>query len=613
MSVKTKQKTGIARILELAGQKKTLLILSGTLSTVSVILLLGPYCSVYFVLRGLLQNAAGLAPLNGDEMIRWAVIGLVSLLAGYFFMYVGGMCSHVAAFRILYGIRVKLADHIGRLPLGFFDKNASGKIKKIAEIDIEKIELFIAHHLPDLVNTVAMTLIMIAAMFALNPYLGLAALLPIIIGFAAQFSMLMGKEAKAATAAYFDAIEDISASAVQYVRGMPSIKVFGQTIFSFRQFYNKMIEYRDFALRFTDNLQNGFVTFKTLLSSLAAFVLPVGIFIFSRDPDNIAFAAVLMLFLVFAPGVASPVIKLVMLANNLTTINEGVKRIDLMLAQAPLPEAEQGRAPEGFDIQFNHVSFSYNKEEGSPEVLRDVSFTAKQNTITALVGPSGSGKTTIAQLIPRFWDVGSGAINAGAINAGANNGGVITIGGVDIREIPTDILMDTVSFVFQDAFLFSDSVYNNILVGKPRATKEEVYAAAEAAQCREFTEALPRGFDTLIGEGGVYLSGGEEQRICVARALLKNAPILVLDEATAYADPENEYFMQRALSYLMKNKTVIIIAHRLSTIREAGNIIVLQNGTIAEAGTHDKLIEANGLYARMWEVHQSTSNWKIEK
>ncbi|MDR2786326.1 MAG: ABC transporter ATP-binding protein/permease [Treponema sp.] len=598
MSAKIKQKTGIARLLELAGQKKTLLILSGTLSTISVIILLGPYCSVYVVLSGLLRDAAGLSPLNGDEMIRWAIIGLVSLLAGYVFMYTGGMCSHIAAFRILYGIRVKLTDHIGRLPLGFFDKNASGKIKKIVEIDIEKIELFIAHHLPDLINATAMTLIMIAAMFALNPALALAALVPIIAGFAAQFSMLMGKEAKDATAKYFDAIEDISSSSVQYVRGMPSIKVFGQTIFSFRQFYDKMLKYRDFCIIFTDKLQNGFVTFKALLLSLAAFILPVGIFVLSRNPDNIAFAAVLMLFLVFAPGVASPVFKLVMLASNLTTINEGVKRIDLMLAETPLPETEQGRMPESFDICFDHVSFSYGKEEGGPEVLQDVSFTARQNTITALVGPSGSGKTTIAQLIPRFWDIGNGAI---------------TIGGVDIREMPTNTLMDTVSFVFQDAFLFFDSVYNNIMMGKPSSTKEEVYAAAEVAQCREFIEQLPQGFDTKIGEGGVYLSGGEEQRVCVARALLKNAPILVLDEATAYADPENECLMQQALSRLMKNKTVIIIAHRLSTIKDAGNIMVIQNGRITESGVHGELLEARGLYAKMWEAHQSASNWKIAK
>jgi ATP-binding cassette subfamily B protein len=269
-----------------------------------------------------------------------------------------------------------------------------------------------------------------------------------------------------------------------------------------------------------------------------------------------------------------------------------------MLAETPLPETEQGRMPESFDICFDHVSFSYGKEEGDPEVLQDVSFTARQNTITALVGPSGSGKTTIAQLIPRFWDIGNGAI---------------TIGGVDIREMPTDTLMDTVSFVFQDAFLFSDSVYNNIMMGKPSSTKEEVYAAAEAAQCREFIEQLPQGFDTKIGEGGVYLSGGEEQRVCVARALLKNAPILVLDEATAYADPENECLMQQALSCLMKNKTVIIIAHRLSTIKDAGNIMVIQNGRITESGVHGELLEARGLYAKMWEAHQSASNWKIAK
>ncbi|MHB9291218.1 ABC transporter ATP-binding protein/permease [Hollandina sp. SP2] len=598
MSEKIKQKTGISRLLELAGQKKTLLVLSAVLSTISVIALLGPYLSVYMVLSALLRSTAGIADLDGSGMIRWAIIGLVSLLSGYVFMYAGGMCSHVAAFKILYGLRVKLSDHIGRLPLGFFDKNASGKIKKIAEIDIEKIELFIAHHLPDLVNAAAMTLIMIAAMFVLDPRLALAALIPIVTGFVAQYSMLMGKEAKTATAAYFDAIEDIGSSSVQYVRGMPSIKIFGQTVFSFRSFYNKMIAYRDFSLRFTDKLQNGFVTFKVLLLSLAAFVLPVGIFVLSRDLDNIAFAAVLMLFLVFAPGIASPVIKLVMLANNLTTITEGVKRIDIMLSQAILPEPEQGRIPESFDIQFDHVSFSYNQEEGSPEVLHDVSFTARQNTITALAGPSGSGKTTIAQLIPRFWDMGSGSI---------------TIGGVDIREIPTDALMDIVSFVFQETFLFSDSIYNNILTGKPSAVKEAVYAAAEAAQCLNFIELLPLGFDTLIGEGGVYLSGGEQQRVCVARALLKNAPILVLDEATAYADPENEYLMQRALSRLMKGKTVIIIAHRLSTIKEAGTILVIQNGRIAESGAHDELIEAEGIYAKMWEAHQSALNWKIEK
>jgi ATP-binding cassette subfamily B protein len=598
LAKQTKQKTGMARLLELAGQKKTLLVLSAALSTLSVIVLLGPYGSVYFVLLDLLQNAAGISPLDSARMIRWALLGLASLVTGYVFMYLGGMASHIAAFKILYGIRLRLADHIGRLPLGFFDRNASGKIKKIAELDIEKIELFIAHHLPDLVNALAMTLIMIAAMFLLNPILAFAALIPVIVGFAAQYSMLMGKESKKSTAEYFDAMEEISSSAVQYVRGMPSIKVFAQTIFSFRRFYGDMLKYRDGCLSFTDKLQNGFVTFKTLLLSLAAFVLPAGIFLLSRDPENIAFAAVLMLFLVLAPGISSPLFKLVMLANNLNVISEGVKRIDAILAEEPLAEAQAAAAekPASHAIHFDHVTFSYTGE--GHDVLQDISFTAPQNSITALVGPSGSGKTTIAQLIPRFWDIQRGAI---------------TIGGVDIRDMPIDTLMDTVSFVFQDAFLFSETVYQNILVGKPSAAKEDVYAAAKAAQCREFIDSLPQGFDTRIGEGGVYLSGGEEQRICVARAILKDAPVLVLDEATAYADPENEYLMQEALSRLLRGKTVIIIAHRLSTIREANNIIVLKNGCIAESGKHDGLLAAQGLYAKMWQAHESASDWKITK
>jgi ATP-binding cassette subfamily B protein len=590
------QKTGMARLLELAGERKTLLIWSAALSTISVIAMLGPYFSVYLVLAGLLRDAAGVAALDGAAMIRWAVAGLASLLAGYVFMYAGGMCSHIAAFKILYGIRVRLADHIGALPLGFFDRNASGKIKKTAELDVERIEVFIAHQLPDLVNAAAMLAVMVIAMFLLNPWLALAAVIPVIIGFAAQYGMMMGGECREATVAYFDALEEISSSAVQYVRGMPAVKVFGQTVFSFRRFHGDMIRYRDFCLRFGDKLQNSHVAFKSLLMSLASFILPVGLFLLSREPENIAFAAVLTLFLVFAPGVSVPMLKLVMLGGNLTMIAEGVKRIDAMLAQTPLPETECGRIPESFEVRFDRVSFSYDAEGGAPEVLHDVSFTAGQNTITALVGPSGSGKTTIAQLIPRFWDVRSGAV---------------FVGGVDIRDIPTKTLMDSVSFVFQDAFLFSDSVYNNILVGRPSATGEEVRAAAEAAQCLEFVEALPRGFDTVVGQGGAHLSGGEEQRICVARAILKNAPVLVLDEATAYADPENEYLMQQALSRLLRGKTVIIIAHRLSTIREAENIIVLRNGTIVESGTHGGLLAADGLYARMWNAHQRASDWKI--
>jgi ATP-binding cassette subfamily B protein IrtA len=594
--LKRKPKKGLARLMELAGEKKTLMVCSAVLSTVSVFLLLVPYLSIYCVLAELLRHADDIAAVDAAYVITWAVWGVVGLLLGYLFMYVGGMCSHIAAFRILYGIRVKLADHIGSLPLGYFNKNATGKIKKVVELDVERIELFIAHQLPDLINTAVMLVVIIVAMFSLDVWLALACIIPMVLGFAAQFSMMAGKKAKAGLKEYFDALESISTSSVQYVRGMPAIKVFGQTVHSFRKFYQDMLHYRDFSLRYTDNFERGYVSFKVILLSLATFFFPVGVYFLSKDPDHVAFAATLMLFLVLAPGISTPIFKLNSFASAMTTIAEGVNRIDDMLKEQPIPEPDNGHKPTGYDIAFQHVSFSYN-EQGGNEVLRDISFVAQQGKITALVGPSGSGKSTIAQLIPRFWDVQKGTIS---------------VGGVDIRAMKTGELMDAMSFVFQDTFLFSDTLYNNILAGRPSATREDVYRAAKAAQCHTFIERLPKGYDTLIGEGGVHLSGGEAQRVSVARAILKNAPILILDEATAYADPENEYEMQLALGELIKGKTVLIIAHRLTTICEADQIIVLRDGTIADRGTHRELLARGGLYKNMWVAYTSSTDWTVD-
>ncbi|HBZ81106.1 MULTISPECIES: ABC transporter ATP-binding protein [Brevibacillus] len=594
--MKRKPKKGLARLMELAGEKKTLMVCSAVLSTVSVFLLLVPYLSIYCVLAELLRHADDIAAVDAAYVITWAVWGVVGLLLGYLFMYVGGMCSHIAAFRILYGIRVKLADHIGSLPLGYFNKNATGKIKKVVELDVERIELFIAHQLPDLINTAVMLVVIIVAMFSLDVWLALACIIPMVLGFAAQFSMMAGKKAKAGLKEYFDALESISTSSVQYVRGMPAIKVFGQTVHSFRKFYQDMLHYRDFSLRYTDNFERGYVSFKVVLLSLATFFFPVGVYFLSKDPDHVAFAATLMLFLVLAPGISTPIFKLNSFASAMTTIAEGVNRIDDMLKEQPIPEPDNGHKPTGYDIAFQHVSFSYN-EQGGNEVLRDISFVAQQGKITALVGPSGSGKSTIAQLIPRFWDVQKGTIS---------------VGGVDIRAMKTGELMDAMSFVFQDTFLFSDTLYNNILAGRPSATREDVYRAAKAAQCHTFIERLPKGYDTLIGEGGVHLSGGEAQRVSVARAILKNAQILILDEATAYADPENEYEMQLALGELIKGKTVLIIAHRLTTICEADQIIVLRDGTIADRGTHRELLARGGLYKNMWVAYTSSTDWTVD-
>ncbi|MEK5023514.1 ABC transporter ATP-binding protein [Paenibacillus sp. FSL M7-1046] len=595
MSKRAKQ--GIPRLLELAGEKKSLLAWSGILSAVSVMMMLVPYVSVYMVMSELLRHAADISAVNGPFMIRWAIYGGSGMLLGYFFMYVGGMLSHIAAFRILYGIRVKLSEHIGRLPLGYFNKNASGKIKKNIEQDVEKIELFIAHQLPDLISTAVMIAAMIIVMFSLNVWFALACTIPMIIGFAAQYSMMAGENAKRGLKEYFDALENINASSIQYVKGMPSIKIFGQTVRSFQKFHEDIVRYRDFSLEYTDQFQNGYVSFKVIVLSLATFILPVGLFLIDGQPDSVAFAATLMLFLVMAPGISTPIFKLNNMASTMNVIAEGVRRIDGILAEQAVAEPDAPQTPASYDVQFRDVTFSYGGG-GGVNVLRGLSFTAHQGEITALVGPSGSGKSTVAQLIPRFWDVQQGSIS---------------LGGVDVRSIPTEKLMDKMSFVFQDTFLFSDTLYNNILVGCPSATAEEVKAAARAAQCHSFIEDLPQGYDTLIGEGGVYLSGGEEQRVSVARAILKNAPILVLDEATAYADPENEYQMQLALQQLIAGKTVLIIAHRLMTICEANRIIVLKDGEISDTGTHAELLGRGGLYRNMWDAYTMAVGWEIDQ
>ena len=392
----------------------------------------------------------------------------------------------------------------------------------------------------------------------------------------------------------------MSASAVQYVRGMPVVKIFGQSVRSFRQFNAEIQAYKTFALKCCDTYQNGMVAFTVLLNSMVTFILPMGILLMQANPQSLSLAVVWLFFIIMGPGMASPVYKLTFLGGNTRDINEGVSRIDRILEKRPVLEPKHPQVPATYDVEFRHVSFSYeNTEQGTrTEALRDVSFAAPQGEITALVGPSGSGKSTIANLIPRFWDVEQGEIR---------------IGGVDIRQITTEKLMDMVSFVFQDTFLFHDTLYENIAVGSPTATRERVIAAAKAAQCYDFIERLPQGYETRIGDKGVYLSGGEAQRICVARAILKNAPILVLDEATAFADPENEYKMQMALQSLIKGKTVIVIAHRLSSVVSAGRIIVMKEGRMAQCGKHEVLSVTEGVYKNMWDAYTSAYHWTLNK
>lgn len=595
-----KQKKGLSRLFEIAGEKKGLLILAGFLSALSACCMLIPYLSVYQALNDLLQNAGDITASDNAGMIRWAWIAFIGLASALALLYGALMASHMAAFRILFGLRVRLSEHIGRLPLGYLNGTSTGAIKKALEQNVEKIENFVAHTIPDLVNAATTVIIMFVIFFSLNGWMAAVCLLTIVIGITVQFSMMFGKKAQEFFKMYFDTSEQMSASAVQYVRGMPVVKIFGQTVGSFRQFSKSIYRFKEYALNVCDTYEPGMVIFVTLLNSIVTFIIPVGLLLLDGEPGNISLAAVYLFFIILGPGVASPFYKLTFLASNTREIDEGVNRIDAIFAEKPVPEPSTPQEPKGHDITFENVSFSYEnvKEKTRTEALKHINFTARAGEITALVGPSGSGKSTIANLIPRFWDVSEGRIK---------------VGGADIRNIPSERLMDKVSFVFQDTFLFFDTLYENIRVGKPDATEEQVVAAARAAQCDDFIRRLPQGYQTLIGEGGVYLSGGEAQRVAVARAILKNSPILVLDEATAFADPENEYKMQLAIQELIREKTVIIIAHRLSSIISANQIIVLREGEIAQQGIHAELSVNEGLYKHMWDAYTDAFQWTLKK
>lgn len=592
---KQKTKQGLARLFEIAGQRKGLLILAGVLSAASAACMLVPYWAVYRILTELLANAGDTGGIDAGLLVKWGWIAFLGLVGGLILLYAALMASHVAAFRILYGLRVRLSEHIGRLPLGYLNGTSTGAIKKTMEQNIEKIENFIAHTIPDMVNVVATVVLMFAIFFSLDGWLAAVGLAVIAVSVILQFSNFMGKKAQEFTRIYFDAQERMSASAVQYVRGMPVVKIFGQSVRSFRQFNAEIEAYKTYALKVCDTYQPGMVAFTVLLNSLVTFFFPIGILLVG----DIALAAVWLFFIVMGPGVASPVYKLMYLGGGTREINEGVVRIDRIFDRRPVPEPAEPRVPTTYDIEFRHVGFSYSNEAEATrtEALRDISFTARQGEITALVGPSGSGKSTVANLIPRFWDVGQGEIR---------------IGGIDIREIATERLMDIVSFVFQETFLFYDTLYENIRTGRPDATHEEVVAAAKAAQCHEFIERLPDGYATRIGDRGVYLSGGEAQRVCVARAILKNAPVLVLDEATAFADPENEWKMQQALPHLIRDKTVIIIAHRLSSIVAAQQILVLRQGQLVQSGRHEVLSKTDGVYKKMWDAYTDAFRWQLD-
>lgn len=588
----------VSGLMEVTKERKGLLITASIFSILSSLLQMVPFIGVYKIVEELLIHAREPSGLDRDLLMYWGFVSFGALIVGLIALYIGGMCSHIAAFNILSQLRVKLADHVAKVPMGYHTRTATGELKKIIEVSVEKIEKFIAHQLPDLVSAIVIPLVLLCYLFWLDYRMALVLLVPMIIGFWLQSSIFRSERGRQAYRDFQHAIEEMNSTGVEYVRGMPAVKVFGITADSFLTFKQAVTRYRDISLRITDLCKTSYGMFFIIIISLVTFIVPIGILLSSGNAGNQSFAITFILFLIITPSLSAPLLKLMYLGSGMREIVEGQNRIKAVFAESVVQEPLTPLVPDTYEVAFRQVSFAYEQKDSETfkPVLQEVDFVAKAGEMTALVGPSGGGKSTIANLLLRFWDVQQGDI---------------TIGGVPIQEMGTEKLMETVSFVFQDVHLFYDTIEENIRMGNTTASRDDVIAAAQTACCHEFIEKLDEGYDTKIGEGGTYLSGGEAQRIAIARALLKDAPILVLDEATAYADAENEHKIQQGLAQLVQGKTVLIIAHRLTTIRSAEQILVIRQGTIVERGTHEQLREANGLYEKMWQAHIHAASWKL--
>ena len=587
-----KRKTGLARLIEIAGTKRRLLIGAMLLAVITAIVQFVPIIAVYNILIELAEHALDPSLIDKAYIWLWSYIALGAFFAFGVLTFASLMLSHIAAFNILYEIRMQLVQKMVRLPLGFFSRRASVELKKIMSDDVERIELFIAHHIPDIVTALLFPLILVSYMFAVDWRLAIVVLAVLAMAFYVMGRMYTGKKIREVSKRYVETLGRMNASIVEYIRGIQVVKTFTESTNAYRKLNDDIKEYRKFANEVNVQYQPTYVGFLTILSSALLFIIPVAVWLFVGSASYATFVPVLLMFLFFGVAVFFPVLKLLWIGSFLNQNNMGVQKIDDILYMDEIEEPDIPRHPKDASVEFRNVSFAYD----TTPILKAISFISHPGTITALVGPSGAGKSTVAMLAARFWDVQSGEI---------------LIGGVPVKEIPTSVLMDNVAFVFQDNMLFFDTIEENIRMGNKTATFEEVARAACAAQCHEFIESLPNGYQTLVGEGGIYLSGGEAQRIALARAILKDSPIILLDEATAFADPENEGKILAAFSHLIKGKTVLVIAHRLSTITNADRILYVDKGVIAEQGTHEQLLALKGEYARMWETYNRAKRWTI--
>lgn len=574
------------------GKRKVLLPAAMLLSALSALAGMLPYILIWLIVRELLEYGEITSSGNVVTYAWWAAGMAVASIVLYFAAL---MSSHLAAFRVESNLRKEAMRQIVRMPLGFFDINTSGRIRKIIDDNAGVTHSFLAHQLPDLAATFLVPLVAVILIFMFDWILGLACIVPVIIAMLVM-GFMMNAEGRQFMKSYMTSLEEMNTDAVEYVRGIPVVKVFQQTIYSFKNFHRCIMNYNKMVFGYTRMWEKPMSLYTVIINGFVFFLAPLAILLIGYSGNYASVLLNFFLFVLITPVFSQSIMKSMYLNQALGQASEAIGRLENLVAYEHLTVVAHPQPVKEFSIQFEKVSFSY--PGANQKAVDDISFTITQGRTVALVGASGGGKTTIARLVPRFWEATEGKV---------------LIGGINVREIAPEELMKHISFVFQNTKLFKTSLLENIKYGNPNATMEEVERAVDMAQCREIINKLPLGLNTKIGTEGTYLSGGEQQRIVLARAILKNAPIIVLDEATAFADPENEHLIQQALKELTKGKTVLMIAHRLSSITDADNILVIDKGKIAEQGTHAKLLEKQGIYYNMWNEYQQSVRWTIGK
>lgn len=586
-----KKQSDLSRLLGYAGKRKYFSYASWVLAALSALVALAPFYFIFNIIKEVFEttpdfgNAKNLT-FNGWMAVLFAVVGYLLYIAAL-------MCSHMAAFRVATNMRKDVLNHLVKLPLGYVEEVGSGRLRKIINDSTAASETYLAHQLPDKAVAVATPIGLIALLFIFDWKLGILSLIPVVLAFLIMASMT-GKKMAQKMKEYQNSLDAMSNEAVEYVRGIPVVKTFGQTVFSFKRFKATIDNYEKWVISYTKNLRIPMMLYTAAINSVFVFLIAAAL-IFTKNGVTNEFLLNLIFYIIITPVISLTLTKMMYQSENAMIVADALQRVDTILDAEQLPETVNGKKPSDSSVEFRNVSYSYDGEKNAVE---NISLNIPSGSTVAFVGPSGSGKSTMANLISRFFDVSEGQV---------------LVGGVDVRNIKKEILMDNVSFVFQNSHLIKGTILDNVRMARPQASKEEVMNALEKSQCMDIVKKLPNGVDTVVGTNGVYLSGGEQQRIAIARVMLKNAPVVILDEATAFADPDNEVMVQKAFSELAKNRTVIMIAHRLSTVAGADRIYVLKDGKIEEYGKYYELINNGGMFSKMWNDYRHSVDWKVSK